>query len=189
MIQPLNSTWQVPVCASLFLLALFCLSSSCRAADTPASLDQLPKIRELPDPFLLPDGQRIGSKDEWPSQRRHLQDLILDYEYGHLPPTSAVKAEETGSKTLDHGATEKQIVLHVGPKGEVAVPLILTIPAGGGKHPAVVEGDLWWGRGEGGIVGEGVRRGGPVAEVDPTELWPGKKGGGGWSRARFLSLC
>jgi acetyl esterase/lipase len=149
-------------------------------------MDQLPHIKGLPDPFLLPDGQRIDSREQWPSQRRHIEDLVLSYEYGHLPPASKVKAEETGSKAdPETGAIEKQITLHVGPSGQIPVKLILTIPKGEGRHPVIVKGDLCWGRVKPDIIHEAVRRGYMFAEFDRTDIAPDKNDAPGGARPLY----
>ncbi len=167
------------------LLAMVSAIKPAMAAESEKPLDQLPRIKSLPDPFLLPDGQRITSPDQWPSQRRHLQDLILAYEYGNPPAPCAVKAEETGSKTLDNGATEKQMLLHVGPEGQIAVHLVLTIPKTSGPHPVIVKGDLCWGRVKEDIVSEIIRRGYILAEFDRTDFAPDKNNAPGGVRPLY----
>ncbi len=41
---------------------------------------------ELPDPFMLPGGQRLSAKAEWPELATAWRDLIIGTEYGGLPP-------------------------------------------------------------------------------------------------------
>ncbi len=41
---------------------------------------------ELPDVFARPDGDRITCRDTWPEQAQRWRDLIVDTEYGGLPP-------------------------------------------------------------------------------------------------------
>src|SRR5260221_10071335 len=57
-------------------------------ADPPQRkpIDQLPSIKELPDPFVFNDGSRLKSPDDWTRRRKELVDLTLTYEYGALPP-------------------------------------------------------------------------------------------------------
>ncbi len=47
---------------------------------------ELPRIEELPDPFIKPDGTRISSPDEWPEQREYLKAMLEHYLFGTIPP-------------------------------------------------------------------------------------------------------
>jgi len=65
----------------LCLLALIC-------APAPANtLDQLPVIGELPDPFVFGDGHRVSTPAEWSTRRSEIVELISQYEYGRVPPS------------------------------------------------------------------------------------------------------
>jgi endo-1,4-beta-xylanase len=57
------------------------------AADmkAPKPAEELPEIKELPNPFTFADGSPVRSKDDWPRRRAELKDLFQDYMYGHLP--------------------------------------------------------------------------------------------------------
>ena len=46
--------------------------------------EQLPRIPELPDPFLKPDGTRVQRVGEWPAQREYLKEMLAHYLYGHM---------------------------------------------------------------------------------------------------------
>ena len=41
---------------------------------------------ELPDPFALPDGGRVRTREEWTERAQAWSDMILNMEYGGLPP-------------------------------------------------------------------------------------------------------
>lgn len=145
------------------------------AAKLPAR-EQLPVIKQLPDPFLFLDGTRVHSKKEWAKRREELKILAQHYAYGVLPPAgSPVHAEElesTHNPTL--GATEKKLLLRMGPEGKVQAHLLLTIPDGGKRFPVIVVGDLCWGKVEPEIVAEVVKYGYILAEFDRTEIVPDK---------------
>lgn len=144
-------------------------------------VDALPSIKELPDPFLRPDGERVASRSEWPEQRRRLLERVLHYEYGPLPPVpNNVAAEEKASRKIEAtGATEKELLLTMGPERAVRARLILTIPPGKGPFPAIIKGDLGWGRVDAAILAQAVKRGYLVAEFDRTNIAPdsAEKGG------------
>jgi hypothetical protein len=137
-------------------------------------VDALPSIKELPDPFLRPDGARIASKRDWPQQRGELLKQILHYEYGPLPPVpkNVTADDKPPSQIANTGATEKEINLSMGPKRAVECKLFLTIPPGKGPFPAIIKGDLCWGRVDPAIVAQAVKRGYIVAEFDRTNIAP-----------------
>src|SRR5207247_5498100 len=129
-------------------------------------------VRELPDPFRFRDGSRVRTRSDWARRRKELKELIQDCAYGHLPPAPRnVRAEEQSSVHLAGlGATERKLVLSMGPGRKVSTHLVLTVPDGPGPFPAIIVGDLCWGRRDPAIVAEVVKRGYLLAEFDRTEF-------------------
>jgi hypothetical protein len=169
-----------PLGSLIVVFVLFCLSAAqLRAADSSASTsgelpaaDKLPVINQLPDPFLMNDGSRVKSKEDWARRRAELIDLILGYEYGRMPTEKTpVTSEESTSETLPNsGATVHHITLTMGPGGKVSVPLILTVPEGKGPFPIIIKGDLCWKRVAPEIVSLVISRGYMLAEFDRTAV-------------------
>lgn len=113
---------------------------------------------ELPDPFSKPEGGRVASLAEWPLRSLGWREMILDMEYGGLPP---------GPETV-----EIQMLCHAGVQRWPEAPRLLSyrIHCTGGEHPfalcvqvllpntpgpfpAIISGDrCWW------PVSEGVAR-------------------------------
>lgn len=141
---------------------------------TPEEIRQLPPVRELPDPFLKPDGERVRTVPEWEVQRRRLLGQILRYEYGPLPPAPGhVVAEEIATRVLPGtDITEKELVLRTGPELAVRARLLLFIPPGKGPFPVIVRGDLCWGRIAADIVTQVAHRGYALADFDRTDIAP-----------------
>ncbi|HLK60101.1 MAG TPA: hypothetical protein VKU00_26305 [Chthonomonadaceae bacterium] len=169
---------------SLPLIALLLLTGVVAMAaphDAYPDADHLPVISELPDPFLLPNGKRVKSAKEWEAHRKALLETILHYEYGPLPPVlDHVVGTETASRQIEAThATEREILLTMGPEDAIKTHLILTLPAGKGPFPIILRGDLCWGRLDPAIVAEVVRRGYALAEFDRTEIAPDSKERGG----------
>ena len=149
---------------------------SARWADMPP-VDQLPVIKELPDPFVAGDGSRVKTKADWARRREELKAQILYYEFGHFPPPPGnITATEISSKINDAiGATERQLLLAMGPDHKVQYHLDLTIPRGKtGRLPAIVTGDLAWYKLPEPIRQEAARRGYVVAEFNREEVAPDK---------------
>src|SRR5579871_1819857 len=161
----------------LSLWPLLVLAAAVAPLAKPSSrynVDHLPVIAELPDPFLRPDGKRITTQRAWRTQRKALLDLALHYEYGELPPVpDNVTGTETATRPLEAiGATEKDVLLTMGPEGAVHTHLLLTLPNGKGPFPIIVRGDLCWGRLVPEIVEMVVKRGYGLAQFDRTEIAP-----------------
>src|SRR4051812_11866795 len=171
-----------PLYCALALVACLLFATTCSLADPPAkdafpAVDQLPSIKELPDPLVFRDGSKVASPQDWPRRREELKGLVQFYEYWHLPPAPGnVKATEIGSREMaDIGATEKRLKLEMGPNMQLSVHLDLTIPNGPGPFPAIICGDLCWGKIKPEIVAAIVKRGYMLAEFDRTDLANDKK--------------
>jgi dienelactone hydrolase len=137
-------------------------------------VDKLSVVAELPDPFLRPEGSRVRTKDEWGQQRKELLARVLHYEYGPLPPVpkNVAATERSTKKINDTGVTERELLVTMGPDNAVQTQLFLTMPAGKGPFPAVITGDLGWGRVKPEIVAEITRRGYILAEFSRTDIAP-----------------
>ena len=153
------------------LLTIGMAIPSATAAELP-SVEKLPVVKELPDPFLFMDGTRVTGKKDWARRRNELKTLAQHYGYGVVPPGGGtVRAEELESShnpTL--GATEKQLLLRMGPEGKVQAHVMLTVPDGDRRFPAIVVGDLCWGKVSPEIVADVVKHGYILAEFDRTEI-------------------
>ena len=126
------------------LIALFALISG---------PDALPAIAELPDPFRFEDGRRVASPEEWPARRAEMLELLLKYEYGHVPPAPGhvMLDEVLESGTRFEGASTFQSVrirfgqgqklsttvhLYIPTTASGPMPLILRFGLGGEHAPA-----------------------------------------------------
>lgn len=164
--------------AAAVLCALLALGgvAMAGAGDLPP-VEQLPAVKELPNPFIFRDGTRVKGKEDWQRRREELKELIQHYGYGHLPAAGGkVRAEEISSTRDEQtGATERRLLLRMGPHGQVRTHLVLTLPEGKGPFPAVIVGDLCWGKKGPEVVAEVVKRGYLLAEFDRTEVAPDKE--------------
>ena len=161
-------------------------------------VDKLPSVQQLPDPFVFSDGTRVKAPREWGRRRAELLELVLSYEYGHLPPVprpGAVTAApapdyalpprrrpSAGSQpsiTLPEGSRQEKLLVTVTRRGhdrKVEFPLLLHVPPGKGPFPVVIRGDLCWGPVRGEVVSDALSRGYMLAEFDRTKIVPDRKG-------------
>jgi len=105
---------------SLVCLCLSAVTSQLCAADAPATFpaaNDLPVQTNLPDPLLLPDGQKITTPEQWVQHRQSMIELIQHYAVGHAPPAPGnVTGQELQSQlVLDGTATFKLVHLAFGP--------------------------------------------------------------------------
>src|SRR4051812_16729068 len=98
----LTSLRPIPLHLTVAAGLLVCVSLSARGASSPTRQDlpgpdQLPSVKELPDPFKMNDGSRVKTKEDWQRRRAELREMVLGYEYGRMPPpppAGSVKASE-----------------------------------------------------------------------------------------------
>jgi len=149
-------------------------TNHCGAGGLP-EVDDLPAVKELPDPFRFLDGSRVETRADWEKRRDEIKTIIQHYGYGHMPPPpNNVVAEKLSTKPLFDGtAREERILLSMGPERKVTVNVRMEIPEGTGPFPAIIKN-------EGGplaptpVGDEIVRRGYVLAQYARTELDPDK---------------
>lgn len=130
---------------------------------------------ELPDPFRFEDGRRVRSAQDWRNRRQELTDLILDIEYGRLPPApAATTGEQLHQHEVPHllGARHVQYRLNVSADGTVQFTLDLMIPAGEGPFPVVLNGDGCWRYVTDQVTLAVLRRGYMLAQFNRVEIVP-----------------
>jgi hypothetical protein len=121
----------------------------------------------------MSSGKRVESIGDWAARREEIKAMLLYYQYGHPAPIADLTAQELSSKVSEvSGATERQLLMGIGPEKKVSYHLILTVPPGKGPFPVVVKGDLCWGRVSQAMLDSAVKRGYVVAEFDRTEVAP-----------------
>ncbi len=152
-----------------------CTGTNLDAASRMPTVDELPDIRKLPDPFLMNNGKRVKSKADWTKRRREIKAMILYYQYGHMPPAPKnVTAKVLSSETVYNGnATKKHILLSMGPGKKIKVNVGIIIPKGKGPFPVILKNDS--GIFKVPIAEEIVNRGYIVADYNRTDLAPDRK--------------
>lgn len=163
---------------------------ACTSANLPGvvdmpTVDTLPDIKELPDPFLMNNGRRVKSRADWAKRREEIKAMILYYQYGHMPPAPKnITAKELSSETVyDGSATKKHILLSMGPGKKVEVNVGIIIPKGKGPFPVILKNDSRIFNVP--IAEEVVKRGYIVADYARTDLDPDRKATVGPAQAAY----
>ena len=113
----------------------------CLAEATFPAPDQLPVLNELPDVFLMNNGCRVSTLEEWKQRRLEIIDTLLHYEYGHPPPapTSVTVEGETARDTCDGKAKAYEFVLRLNGRAGFSMRAGVIIPSRGGpRFPVIV---------------------------------------------------
>ncbi len=140
--------------AAFFILCFIQLGFSASAQDSQSSQngskwefpakEDLPRIAELPDPFLKPDGTRVQTPAEWPEQREYLKAMLSHYMYGTMPPAPTnTTGELMYTRSLYDGRAVMEVVkITFGPddRPDTKVSFIaeVTRPVVEGRVPVII---------------------------------------------------
>ena len=94
--------------------------------------DSLPAIAELPDPFVFTDGHRASTPEEWPARRTEMLELLLKYEYGHVPPAPgdvALDAVLESGTRFEGASAFRSFRIKFGPALTLSTTVHLYLPA------------------------------------------------------------
>ncbi len=147
--------------------------------------DELPVIKELPNPFVMNNGKTVRSRKDWARRREEIREMLLYYQYGHMPPAPVnVRAEILSSERIYDGAATKQhILLSMGPDRQIKVNVGMIIPKGKGPFPVILKNDRKIFNVP--IAEEIIKRGYIVADYLRTDLDPDKPGVVGPAQAAY----
>ena len=174
---------------------------SCAGTDSSRmampGVDELPEIKELPDPFVTNDpclrrgklvpaqGGDVKTRADWDKRRKEIKAMMLYYQYGHWPPAPKnITAEELSSEVVyDGGATKKHILLSMGPDRMIKINVGMLIPKGNGPFPVILKNDSSIFKVP--IADQIVKHGYIVADYDRTNLDPDQKDTVGPAQAAY----
>lgn len=130
---------------------------------------------ELPDLFRFEDGRQVRTEADWQRRRRELRDLIVDLEYGGLPPTpSGVTGERLHThkvaRFLDASYTQYRLVNNDAPAFHFRLDVL--VPTGAGPFPVVLTGDGCYRFVTDELTVEILRRGFILAQFSRTAVVP-----------------
>lgn len=113
------------------------------AGDLPP-VDELPAVKQLPDPMVMFNGEKVASKDDWFNKRRpELKRLFQHYMYGFMPPAPEkidFRVQRVDEKYFGGKATKKEVTIRYGPAGAPPIQLLMVVPNEGNRPAPVVLG-------------------------------------------------
>lgn len=162
----------------LVILALFVAATGMGYAMAQPK-EEAPKAEaktvELPDLFQFNDGRRVKTEADWRKRRAELSDLIVDIEYGGLPPTpSGVTGERLHThkvgRFLDAQYTQYRLINDDDPKFHFRLDVL--VPDGDGPFPVVLTGDGCYRFVTDDLTVDILRRGFILAQFSRTSIVP-----------------
>ena len=126
--------------AIVVFLAILCGLAARAGAELPEVAD-LPVVEGLPNPFMMNDGSRVESREDWAKRRTEIAEIIQFYEYGHIPPAPGnVELKQMRSVSMFDGTARLyrgEIVL--GPGQKLRARVSFYVPEGQqGPFPVVL---------------------------------------------------
>jgi len=128
---------------------------------------------DLPDPFLFENGSRVRTAAEWGCRAKEICDLIVDLEYGGLPPApSAMRCELLHTAPVERFGDVRYLSCRVvtGPDRPVSFLLNLHVPGGRGPFAVVLNGDACWRHVTDEAVADVLCRGNILAQFNRVEI-------------------
>ncbi|NLO74034.1 MAG: hypothetical protein GX100_08035 [candidate division WS1 bacterium] len=130
---------------------------------------------ELPNPFQFEDGTTVQTVEDWHRRREEIYKLIIEIEYGGLPPTPErtwlEQLNPTGVRRWE-GVKLLNCRIHTGPDRPFTFLMTMLIPPGDGPFPVVIAGDGCWRYATDQVCEEVLRRGIILTEFNRVEIAP-----------------
>ncbi len=105
----------------------------------------------LPEVMRLEDGTPVTTPENWARRRAEMKSILLQYEYGHMPPLSSVRVEDLVTEQvtvegLDGKATRIEATLVLGPKDAIRMKVGCWLPPKVTKPVPVLMAvePVWW---------------------------------------------
>ncbi len=131
---------------------------------------------ELPNLFQFQNGDLVRTAADWQRRRRELSDLIVQLEYGGLPPAPpALQVEDLHiSSPMKRFDNARYITsrITIGTARPFSFILNLHMPAGNGPFPVILTGDACWRNASDEVISEILRRGYILAQFNRVEIVP-----------------
>ncbi|MCX8064448.1 MAG: hypothetical protein N3G21_04670 [Candidatus Hydrogenedentes bacterium] len=91
-------------------------------------VDELPVLNEVPSPFKTCSGEVIKTKNDWLKRREEIKQILMFYEYGHMPPAppiSSVRLIKEADILESRGICKEFKVIYGPPEFEIDIMLFL----------------------------------------------------------------
>jgi dienelactone hydrolase len=177
-------TFRIPMAIAILLLPVFATAqvppTDVQSGDlqlTFPSVDELPAVKELPNPFVFLDGTPVKTREDWGRRRAEMKAIVLHYQFGHAPALPAPESIDakilSETDALDGQAVKREVRLRFGPDKAVSLTLGIHIPKmRKGPFPVIVHNSPGTFEVDDAIVADLVRRGYMLVSYQRTDLHP-----------------
>jgi len=130
--------------STIIFIALFCSSLVAETKIPDSSfppVDELPPIEGLPDPFTFFNSTRkVTNLENWEERRNEMRALLMEYEYGTIPPIETNASGKIVDSTSMYGgkATLYHARIAFGPDKAIQTDVRWIQPNGEGPFPMFV---------------------------------------------------
>jgi len=138
-----STKWTIAHALILAFILLQPVSAQHTRYNFPA-VDDLPVTEGLQNPFLKPDGSLVQTKEEWLEQREYLKAMLIQYQYGTIPPKpQKISVENVSSEEILGGRGILDLFnITISRNGHsVTLHCSLYRPNKPGKFPVVIKND------------------------------------------------
>lgn len=107
-------------------------------------ITELKTSGELPDPFLMENGERIHDREQWPARRAEIYRSAVELQYGTQPPPPEFVTVHPICERLgvEYCITSYRIITGTRKNPVMFTMYTFSPPTDQEKYPAVVDGDL-----------------------------------------------
>ncbi|HOK10151.1 MAG TPA: hypothetical protein PLT82_03870 [Candidatus Hydrogenedens sp.] len=122
-----------------FLFVLFALQWMCGANECLKEVNELPSFEGIPNPFQFCDGKKVETVEDWRKRREEIKEILMFYEYGHLPPAPKIQKSELLIETtiFDDKALYREYAVYYGPP-EFKLDVMMFLPVSAKEKPSPV---------------------------------------------------
>jgi hypothetical protein len=143
-------------------------------------VEDLPEIDNLPDPFLMKNGKRVRTLEEWKDHRKYLKAVLFHYFYGQIPPKpEEFRFVQTSSAEYKKIGVEERYDLILSRNDQnIAVRVALIRPREKRRYPVVIRNfknvtfDNIEGSDDGFAADEALKRGYIFCKFMRLDVWP-----------------
>ena len=108
------------------------------------AIDDLPHQKGMPDPFLMPDGSRVQTLQDWEVQREYIKGMLSHYLYGQVPPIpKQIEVKLLGAENVFNGTGVKEnYSLSISRNGKSVTCLFVVLrPSAKKRYPTIIKND------------------------------------------------
>ena len=140
MSKRMRQVWRMAMVMTVSACGLRLAATETPSMATLPSVVDLPVQKEMPDPLVMRNGEKVKSVAQWRQRREEMKEILEFYELGHAPPPPGnVRGDELkSSEVLDGTARFRLVHLKFGPGQKLGLDVAIFTPKGDGLFPTII---------------------------------------------------